>query len=129
MHHPTDRVAYTTAFVTPVAEHWLANGKGEDGIINEYIKYTTDILLPFYLTLFNKMLNIGITPDIRLNDVNLQNIFVNLNLHANPILTYLFIYFVELNITRIICIVYIGLFIYHSYDPTSNKVVFYSKGH
>ena len=23
MHHPTDRIAHTTAFVTPVAEHWL----------------------------------------------------------------------------------------------------------
>ena len=23
MHHPTDRIAYTMAFVTPVVEHWL----------------------------------------------------------------------------------------------------------
>ena len=23
MHHPTERIAYTTAFVTPVVEHWL----------------------------------------------------------------------------------------------------------
>ena len=23
MHHPTDRIAHTTAFVTPVMEHWL----------------------------------------------------------------------------------------------------------
>ena len=23
MHHPTDRIIHTTAFVTPVAEHWL----------------------------------------------------------------------------------------------------------
>ena len=23
MHHPTDRIAHTTVFVTPVAEHWL----------------------------------------------------------------------------------------------------------
>ena len=23
MHHPTDRIAQTTAFVTPVVEHWL----------------------------------------------------------------------------------------------------------
>ena len=22
MHHPTDRILYTTAFVTPVVEHW-----------------------------------------------------------------------------------------------------------
>ena len=23
MHHPTDRIAHTTAFVAPVVEHWL----------------------------------------------------------------------------------------------------------
>ena len=23
MHHPTDRLTHTTAFVTPVVEHWL----------------------------------------------------------------------------------------------------------
>ena len=23
MHHPTDRIKHTTAFVTPVMEHWL----------------------------------------------------------------------------------------------------------
>ena len=23
MHHPTERIVYTTAFVTPVVEHWL----------------------------------------------------------------------------------------------------------
>ena len=23
MHHPTDQIAHTTAFVTPVMEHWL----------------------------------------------------------------------------------------------------------
>ena len=23
IHHSTDRIAYTTAFVTPVMEHWL----------------------------------------------------------------------------------------------------------
>ena len=23
MHHPTDRIVHTTAFVTPVVEHWL----------------------------------------------------------------------------------------------------------
>ena len=23
MHHPTDRITHTTAFVTPVVEHWM----------------------------------------------------------------------------------------------------------
>ena len=30
MHHPTDRIAHTTAFVTPVVEHWL-----EREVVNE----------------------------------------------------------------------------------------------
>ena len=27
MHHPTDRITHTTAFVTPVVEHWLEIGQ------------------------------------------------------------------------------------------------------
>ena len=27
MHYPTDRIAHTTAFVTPVVEHWLFKKK------------------------------------------------------------------------------------------------------
>ena len=27
MHHPKDRIAHTTAFVTPVMEHWLPDKK------------------------------------------------------------------------------------------------------
>ena len=26
MHHPTDRITHTTAFVAPVVEHWLERG-------------------------------------------------------------------------------------------------------
>ena len=29
MHHPTDRIAHTTAFVTPVVEHWLEREIGQ----------------------------------------------------------------------------------------------------
>ena len=28
MHHPTDRIAHTTVFVTPVVEHWLEREMG-----------------------------------------------------------------------------------------------------
>ena len=28
MHHPTDRIAHTTAFVKPVVEHWLERNSG-----------------------------------------------------------------------------------------------------
>ena len=29
MHHPTDRIAHTTAFITPVVEHWLERRERE----------------------------------------------------------------------------------------------------
>ena len=29
MYHPTDRIAHTTAFVTPVVEHWLERDIGQ----------------------------------------------------------------------------------------------------
>ena len=29
MHHPTDRITHTTAFVKPVGEHWLLNDKNK----------------------------------------------------------------------------------------------------
>ena len=35
MHHPTDRVAHTTAFVTPVVENWLER---EIGIRETYLR-------------------------------------------------------------------------------------------
>ena len=31
MHHPTDRITHTTAFVTPNGEHWLEQEKGSMG--------------------------------------------------------------------------------------------------
>ena len=31
MHHPTDRITHTTAFVTPVVEHWLEREIAEWG--------------------------------------------------------------------------------------------------
>ena len=33
MHHPTDRIAHTTAFVTPVVEHWLERVKTEVNVL------------------------------------------------------------------------------------------------
>ena len=30
MHHPTDWIVHTTAFVTPVVEHWLSDRSAED---------------------------------------------------------------------------------------------------
>ena len=43
----------------------LKNGKspGVDRILNEYIKATIDIFVPFYVKLFNKVLNTGNIPD------------------------------------------------------------------
>ena len=40
MHHPTDRIAHITTFVTPVLEHWL-----EQEIAN-WVQYERSILQP-----------------------------------------------------------------------------------
>ena len=29
MHHPTDRIAHTTSFITPVMEHWMEREIGQ----------------------------------------------------------------------------------------------------
>ena len=39
MHHPTDRIAHTTAFVIPVVEHWLEREitvRGDDTYLIQY---------------------------------------------------------------------------------------------
>ena len=37
MHHPTDRIAHTTAFVTPVVEHWLKREIAQWVCLNVYV--------------------------------------------------------------------------------------------
>ena len=37
MRHPTDRIAHTTAFVTPVVEHWL------EGEIDQWVYHEGSI--------------------------------------------------------------------------------------
>ena len=36
MHHPTDRITHTTAFVTPVVDHWL------ERVITQWVHPTKD---------------------------------------------------------------------------------------
>ena len=36
MHHPTDRIVHTTAFVTPVVEHWREREIAEHVLFNGY---------------------------------------------------------------------------------------------
>ena len=49
MHHPTDRIIHTTAFVTPVVEHWLERVKIEarpySYIISLVLLTSIDIIL------------------------------------------------------------------------------------
>ena len=40
MYHPTDRITHTTAFVTPVVEHWL------EGDIAQWIHHEGSIRRP-----------------------------------------------------------------------------------
>ena len=41
MHHPTDKITHTTAFVTPVVEHWLEQE------IAQWVNYSTNPLQIF----------------------------------------------------------------------------------
>ena len=41
MHHPTDRITHTTAFVTPVVEHWLER---EIDLFNDIINILTETI-------------------------------------------------------------------------------------
>ena len=45
MHHPTDRIAHTTAFVTPVMEHWLEQEIAQwvNSSINPTVTYFSDL--------------------------------------------------------------------------------------
>ena len=45
MHHPTDRITHTTAFVTPVVEHWLE--RDFFVFVNEVLEWLTHTLQPF----------------------------------------------------------------------------------
>ena len=49
MHHPTDRITHTTAFVTPVVEHWLEREIAQSSIRNE----PTTCMVTFYFHPFH----------------------------------------------------------------------------
>ena len=44
MHHPTDRITHTTAFVTPVMEHWL-----EQEIAQWVVNYVVTMIITHQL--------------------------------------------------------------------------------
>ena len=43
MHHPTDRITHTTAFVTPVVEHWLEREIVQWVVPNQVVLYNIGI--------------------------------------------------------------------------------------
>ena len=55
MHHPTDRITHTTAFVTPVVEHWLeqeiAQWVHHEGSIRRPIHHERTLLPRSYISL------------------------------------------------------------------------------
>jgi hypothetical protein len=55
---------------------------GDDFIINEYIKYSIDFILPVYITLFNCIYSSGIVPDSWLLG-NIKPIYKNKADHMN----------------------------------------------
>ena len=60
MHHPTDTITHTTAFVTPVVEHWLEREISQILFTGCNIKMTKDTmekdenLNTFYLWLYGR---------------------------------------------------------------------------
>ena len=55
MHHPTDKIAHTTTFVTPVVEHWLEREIAQcvhyEGSIRRPIALILPIMYPLMLPL------------------------------------------------------------------------------
>ena len=49
MHHPTDRIIHTTAFDTPVMEHWLER-EIADWVTSQYQLQTSGFLKAFSLS-------------------------------------------------------------------------------
>ena len=43
MHHPTDRITHTTAFVTPVVEHWLEREIAWSSVATVCCEYTHSV--------------------------------------------------------------------------------------
>ena len=58
MHHPTDRIAHTTTFVTPVVEHWLKREIAtNNGILNKTKIQVISliIIVKMFLVVVNKL--------------------------------------------------------------------------
>ena len=62
MHHPTDRMTHTTAFVTPIVEHWLEQEIAQwvhsmkDRSLNTLVTLPS-LILTIIKKLFNDTLN------------------------------------------------------------------------
>ena len=52
MHHPTDRTAHTTAFVTPVVEHWLERE------IDQWVHCSFDLSCPILEKIYTFIENV-----------------------------------------------------------------------
>ena len=49
MHHPTDRIIHTTAFVTPVVEHWLEREIAQCAVMVNKVERVSVYLLRSYI--------------------------------------------------------------------------------
>ena len=52
MHHPTDRIIHTMAFITPVVEHWLEENIGHGKRRVLYNFHLLDLFSNFHLGQF-----------------------------------------------------------------------------
>ena len=53
MHHPTDRITHTTAFVTPVVEHWLEREIAQWVTVRDRSEDLSHHLAPIYLMMYS----------------------------------------------------------------------------
>ena len=60
MHHPTDRVAHTMAFVTPVVEHWLER----EIYIDHVLIHTFCCFLLFFIGYFSFLFSLIFIPNV-----------------------------------------------------------------
>ena len=76
MHHPTDRITHTTAFVTPVMEHWLEREIAAYQVIcenNRYI-YIYIYIYTAYFTIHIFLVLVG--PNLRYSDTSVHTLLL-----------------------------------------------------
>ena len=118
MHHPTDRITHTTAFVTPVMEHWLERE------ITQWVHPMKDrsddpshherTLLPYFISNYmEKTVCLFVCLEIFYLMINIKNLFFLAVTCNHLFILYLFLFIYLLYFICCICLLFVYyLFIY-----------------